>query len=180
LAKKNIFKNLNYGIEKMINFSFLVLTLEEKSGGLFDFDGTLSVIAVQFLVLMLLLNIILYEPILKTLDQRKIYVSNKTSSAKNIITEVDFLVEYYSKVMLDAQTKTQLLLKKTDLQLINILEQKIFKLQNKSSESIITYNKNLNNKIKSLSKSQAAKDYSHLIAALIMFWVIPKNQKKSN
>ena len=42
---------------------FLLLTIEEKSGGLFDFDGTLPLTIFEFLVLMFILEKILYKPL---------------------------------------------------------------------------------------------------------------------
>ena len=38
---------------------FILFLATEKTGGLFDLDGTLPLIAIQFLALMFLLNLIL-------------------------------------------------------------------------------------------------------------------------
>ena len=40
----------------MINISLLLLTLEEKTGGLFDFDGTLPLSIFQFIGLTFILE----------------------------------------------------------------------------------------------------------------------------
>ena len=47
----------------MIDQLFLTLSSEEK-GGLFDFGITLPLVAIQFLALMFILNIILYNPLI--------------------------------------------------------------------------------------------------------------------
>ena len=47
----------------MINFSLLTSSSEIIGpGGLFDINATLPLVAIQFLLLMVILNIILYNP----------------------------------------------------------------------------------------------------------------------
>jgi F-type H+-transporting ATPase subunit b len=49
----------------MINLSILISTSEVSGpGGLFDIGATLPLVAIQFLLLMVILNIILYSPLL--------------------------------------------------------------------------------------------------------------------
>ena len=54
----------------MINF-FAIISAEtlltESEGGLFDFNATLPLMALQFLLLMVLLNIIFYKPVARYL-----------------------------------------------------------------------------------------------------------------
>lgn len=64
---------------------FFSLISEEKAGGLFDFDGTLPFIAIQFVILMVILKFILYSPVLTVLEKRKSFVSKAlTKITKNL------------------------------------------------------------------------------------------------
>ena len=47
----------------MNNYTFLTLAAED-AGGLFDFGPTLPLIVIQFLALLFILNIILYNPLI--------------------------------------------------------------------------------------------------------------------
>ena len=64
---------------------FQSLSLTTGAGGLFDFGATLPLVAIQFLILMFVLNTILYNPLLTVMNERNEYVvSNLTKSAKLI------------------------------------------------------------------------------------------------
>ena len=69
----------------MINLP-LLLTLQESGfeveGGLFDFDATLPLMAIQFIILAALLNALLYKPLGKAIDERGSYVQGKFAQAK--------------------------------------------------------------------------------------------------
>ena len=55
------------------------LALQESSadqGGLFDFNATLPLMALQFLALTIILNIIYYKPLSRVLDERDEYIRN--------------------------------------------------------------------------------------------------------
>ncbi|MBD0363880.1 MAG: F0F1 ATP synthase subunit B', partial [Coleofasciculus sp. C3-bin4] len=45
-----------------------------KEGGLFDFDATLPLMAVQFLLLVVLLNAVFYKPLTKAIEDRADYI----------------------------------------------------------------------------------------------------------
>jgi F-type H+-transporting ATPase subunit b len=56
----------------MVNFSTLILSSEESGpGGLFDIGATLPLVGIQFLLLMVVLNVILYSPLLTVIEERK-------------------------------------------------------------------------------------------------------------
>lgn len=73
--------------------SLIVAT--EKTGGLFDFDGTLPVIAIQFLLFMFILNFILYTPLLDVIDKRNIYIKDSLGNASSVLSEANQLNAKY-------------------------------------------------------------------------------------
>ena len=89
----------------MINFSILISLSEvEGPGGLFDINATLPLVAIQFILLMVLLNVILYSPLLTIIEERKEYVlsnlaeaSEKLAQAKELITQYDQDIETATK-----------------------------------------------------------------------------------
>ena len=54
---------------------------EEAGGGLFDLNATLPLMAIQFLILMAVLNAILYKPLGAAIDARDAYVRNAKAGA---------------------------------------------------------------------------------------------------
>jgi F-type H+-transporting ATPase subunit b len=68
----------------MIDQLFLTLSSEEK-GGLFDFGITLPLVAIQFLVLMFILNIILYNPLIQAINDRNEYILDNLAKASDML-----------------------------------------------------------------------------------------------
>ena len=60
----------------MTNLIFLLAqeAASEKRGGLFDFNATLPLMALQILLLMVVLNLVFYTPVAKVLDERDEYI----------------------------------------------------------------------------------------------------------
>nr|YP_011007491.1 ATP synthase CF0, subunit B' [Sporochnus bolleanus]WAM64920.1 ATP synthase CF0, subunit B' [Sporochnus bolleanus] len=81
------------------NYNSILIIGTEKTGGLFDFDGTLPVIALQFILFMFILNFILYTPLLDTIDERNLYIKKSLAEATSVITKSNQLnVRYENKV----------------------------------------------------------------------------------
>ena len=83
----------------MINLSIVISDSEiiTGPGGLFDFDATLPLVAIQFILLMLILNIILYNPLLTIIEERKEYILNNLAQASEILTQANELTSYYEQ-----------------------------------------------------------------------------------
>jgi len=93
----------------MINFSILISSSEVSGpGGLFDFDATLPLVAIQFLLLMVILNIILYNPLLTVIDERKEYILTNLSKASETLAEANKLTTNYEQELDSVRTEAQL------------------------------------------------------------------------
>ena len=93
----------------MINFSILISSSEVSGpGGLFDLDATLPLIAIQFLLLMVILNIILYNPLLTIIDERKEYILTNLSKASETLVEANKLTTKYEQELDSVRKKAQL------------------------------------------------------------------------
>lgn len=93
----------------MINFSILISSSEVSGpGGLFDFDATLPLVAIQFLLLMVILNIILYNPLLTVIDERKEYILTNLSKASETLAEANKLTTSYEQELDSVRTEAQL------------------------------------------------------------------------
>ena len=92
----------------MVNFSILISEVSGP-GGLFDFNATLPLVAIQFVLLMLILNIILYNPLLTIIEERKEYILNNLAKASEILTQANELTSYYEQELSKVRKEGQLL-----------------------------------------------------------------------
>ena len=93
----------------MMNFSLLIANSEVSGpGGLFDINATLIVVAIQFVLLMVILNIILYNPLLTIIEERKDYILKNLSKASNLLTEADLLTTKYEEELTHVRKESQL------------------------------------------------------------------------
>ncbi len=103
----------------MVNFSNLIISSEATSpGGLFDFDATLPLIVIQFLVLMGILNFLLYNPLLAAIKDRNDFILNNLSTAAITLKKAN-------KINVEHNKKLNAVRKEAQLEIIN--SQKIHK-----------------------------------------------------
>ena len=93
----------------MINFSILISSSEVSGpGGLFDFNLTLPLVAIQFILLVVILNIILYNPLLTIIEERKEYILTNLGKASSALSEADKLIIEYEQKLDIARKEAQL------------------------------------------------------------------------
>jgi F-type H+-transporting ATPase subunit b len=93
----------------MINLSILISSSEVSGpGGLFDIDATLPLVAIQFLLLMVILNVILYNPLLTIIEERKEYILTNLSKASEILAEANKLTTQYEQELDSVRKEAQL------------------------------------------------------------------------
>jgi len=93
----------------MINLSILISSSEVSGpGGLFDFDATLPLVALQFLLLTLILNIILYNPLITVIEERQDYILTNLSQASQILNQADQLIQQYEQELTSVRQEAQL------------------------------------------------------------------------
>ena len=88
----------------MINFSILISLSEvEGPGGLFDINATLPLVAIQFILLMVLLNVILYSPLLTVIEERKDYILTNLAEASEKLAQAKALNAEYEEELESAR-----------------------------------------------------------------------------
>lgn len=93
----------------MINLSILISSSEVSGpGGLFDINATLPLVAIQFVLLVILLNIILYNPLLTIIEARKEYILTNLSKASEILAEANKLTTQYEQELNSVRKEAQL------------------------------------------------------------------------
>ena len=93
----------------MINLSILISSSEVSGpGGLFDIDATLPLVAIQFLLLMVILNVILYNPLLTIIEERKEYILTNLTKASEILAEANKLTTQYEQELDSVRKEAQL------------------------------------------------------------------------
>jgi F-type H+-transporting ATPase subunit b len=94
----------------MINLSILISSSEVVSGpgGLFDFNATLPLVAIQFLLLTVVLNIVLYSPLLTIIEERKEYILTNLGKASEILAEANKLTTQYEEELANVRREAQL------------------------------------------------------------------------
>lgn len=147
------------------NFLFLVTSSNntEHEGGLFDFNTTLPLMALQFLLLMIILNFIFYKPVTIVLDNRDEYIRNSLTSASSSLNKADQLTRQYEQQLAKARREAQELIRFSQkiaqqnvLKKIQEAQKKAELSINEASKQLIIQKekviKTLENQIETLSK----------------------------
>lgn len=78
-----------------------------EQGGLFDFNATLPLMMLQFLVLMLLLNYLFYRPVASILDERSDYIRNSLTTASAYLLKANELTQRYEEALSESRKQAQ-------------------------------------------------------------------------
>lgn len=90
----------------MQSFYFLA-EAAEQSGGLFDFDATLPLMALQFLVLVVVLNALFYKPLGKVIDERDSYVRETNQIARERLEKAQAVAQQYERELVNVRREAQ-------------------------------------------------------------------------
>ena len=139
---------------------FIVLTTNTK-GGLFDIGATLPLVALQFLILMIILNIILYKPLISLVNKRNENILDNLSKASEIILITSNMTNKYEESLLSTKKEA----KQSITELQKIQKEKFDIELNASQKSIeIVIQKILKNF--SLKKQKALNNISFEVSSL--------------
>jgi len=75
---------------------------------LFDINATLPLVAIQFILLMVILNIILYSPLLTIIEERKEYILSHLAEASEKLAQAKQLTAQYEQDLETARKEAQL------------------------------------------------------------------------
>jgi len=78
-----------------------------SEGGLFDFDATLPLMAVQVVLLTFILNALFFKPVGRVVEEREDYVNKSRAEAKKKIAEVQRLETELKDQLKEARLEAQ-------------------------------------------------------------------------
>lgn len=93
-----------------------------SAGGLFDFGATLPALVLQFLLLMVVLNVILYTPLLNVINNRNNYILENLSQSSDLLTQADELTAKYETELKTRRQSAQAEIKQVQQDLKAIIE----------------------------------------------------------
>ena len=96
---------------------------------MFDFDATMPLMAVQFLLLTAILNAVFYKPLTKALDERDAYIRNNQATAKESLAKAKSIVKDYEAQIAAARKESQSIVEKAQAEAREITAQKIAEAQ---------------------------------------------------
>lgn len=74
---------------------------------MFDFDATLPLMAIQFLLLMVLLNALFFKPLMKALDDRDSYIRSNQADAQERLANAERLAKQYEDELAASRREAQ-------------------------------------------------------------------------
>lgn len=131
----------------MIYSTFLLaadVTEEAKKGGLFDFNATLPLMVLQFLILMTLLNTIFYKPIAQVLDDREEYIRISLSKASDDLLQADELVSQYEKDLANARKSAQKIIGQSKKEAQEVVANRLQEAQKEAETLVLAASEQLN------------------------------------
>jgi F-type H+-transporting ATPase subunit b len=96
---------------------------------MFDFDATLPLMALQFLLLAALLNVIFYKPLTKVLDDRDNYIRTNNLEASERLAKAERLTKEYEQQLGDARRQSQATVEAAQAEAKKITAEKIAEAQ---------------------------------------------------
>jgi F-type H+-transporting ATPase subunit b len=124
----------------MTNLIFLLAqeaaSASEPKGGLFDFNATLPLMALQILLLMVVLNLVFYTPVAKVLDERDEYIRKNLTEASETLAKAEGITKQYEQDLAQERRESQLIIASAQKEAQEIVAMEINQAQ-KDTEALV-------------------------------------------
>ena len=91
-----------------------IVAVAEGAGGLFDFNATLPLMAIQFILLTVVLTFVFYKPVGKVLEERETTISTNLADASDKLLKADELYKQYDEQLKTARSNAQSVIAKSE------------------------------------------------------------------
>jgi F-type H+-transporting ATPase subunit b len=102
-----------------------MLAVSEGAGGLFDFNATLPLMALQFVLLTVVLTFVFYKPVSAVLEERETLINTNLASASEKLLKADELCKQYEEQLKEAKTSAQSVISTAESEAKEIVAQEI-------------------------------------------------------
>ena len=120
-----------------------MLAISEGAGGLFDFNATLPLMAIQFILLTVALTFVFYKPVSKVLDDREKYISGNLTQASEKLLSADELYQQYDEQLTAARSNAQSIVSKSEKEAKDTVALEITQARTDAAKLIAQTNKEL-------------------------------------
>jgi F-type H+-transporting ATPase subunit b len=104
---------------------FQMLAISEGAGGLFDFNATLPLMALQFVLLTIVLTFVFYKPVSTVLEERETLINTNLATASEKLLKADELCKQYEEQLKEAKTSAQSVIGTAESEAKEIVAQEI-------------------------------------------------------
>jgi F-type H+-transporting ATPase subunit b len=119
------------------------LAITEGAGGLFDFNATLPLMAIQFILLTVALTFVFYKPVAKVLDDRESYISGNLNQASEKLITADTLYKQYDEQLKAARVNAQSVVAESEKEAKEVVALEISEARKSAATLIEQTNKEL-------------------------------------
>jgi F-type H+-transporting ATPase subunit b len=91
-----------------------MLLMNDGSGGLFDFNGTLPLMALQFILLTIVLTFIFYKPVARAITAREFFINSSLGLAATKIIKTEEVNKQYDEQIKMAKVNAQLIITRSE------------------------------------------------------------------
>ena len=120
-----------------------ILTMSEGEGGLFDFNATLPLMALQFVLLTTVLTFTYYKPVGKLLEERETLISGNLATASERLLKADELYQQYDEQLKEARKNAQSIILESEKEAKQIVALEIDQARKDATSLIDKTNKEL-------------------------------------
>ena len=120
-----------------------MLAMAEGAGGLFDFNATLPLMAIQFILLTVVLTFIFYKPVAKVIDDRETYINGNLNEASDKLIKADELYKQYDEQLKAARVNAQSIIAKSEKEAKDVVALEISQARTDAASLIEKTNKEL-------------------------------------
>ena len=120
-----------------------LLVQSEGAGGLFDFNATMPLMALQFILLTIVLTFTFYKPITTVLEERENLISTNLADASEKLIKADELYKEYEVQLKTAKTQAQLIVAESEKEAKQIVADEINQARKDATRLIEQTNKEL-------------------------------------
>ena len=120
-----------------------MLAMTEGAGGLFDFNATLPLMAIQFILLTVVLTFVFYKPVSKVLDERENYINGNLNQAAEKLVTADELYKQYDEQLKTARVSAQSVITQSENEAKDVVAKEISQARTDAAKLIAKTNTEL-------------------------------------